>query len=171
LDWRFLIGGVWMSSFRRVEMQHAGPSAIGILIPLGQPTVVVIRPRAVPWDLRPARWNGDSATPPVMCQFDRDEAAVVARQFIADLENSVAAGRDPIEICRSLAGREFQVWVRIGDLLWIAGQRVQGQAYRPAVFASEAEALAVGKALLPYLWPAAAGQQYYFNTQLFSSTV
>lgn len=158
-----------MPAFRRVEMHQAGPGALGILVPPGQPTVVVIRPRALPWDLRPARWNGDSATPPVLCQFERDEAAMAARQLIAGLEKAVADRRDPVEICRSATRPAFQVWVRTEDLLWIAGPRVEGQPYRPAVFASEAEAIAAAESLLPFLWPAAdAGQEYYFNTQLFT---
>ena len=49
--------------------------------------------------------------------------------------------------------------------------RAEGWPYQPAVFGSEAEAVAVGEALLPYVWPTPdAGQEYYFNTQLFSSS-
>ena len=97
---------------------------------------------------------------------------MTARQFIAGLEKAVADRRDPIEICRSTTRPAFQVWVRTADLLWIVGSRAEGRPYQPTVFGSEAEAVAVAETLLPYVWPAAdAGLEYYFNTQLFSSSV
>src|SRR5262245_63950954 len=40
-----------MGSFRRVEAEQAGPAALGILIPPSRRTFVILRPRALPWDL------------------------------------------------------------------------------------------------------------------------
>src|SRR5207302_3778230 len=40
-----------MCPLRRVEDAHAGPHAVGILVPPGRRTVVIVRPRALIWDL------------------------------------------------------------------------------------------------------------------------
>lgn len=158
-----------MPAFRRVESRQAGTCALGILIPPGPRAAIVVRPRAIPWDLRPATWNGVGSAAPTLCDFARAEAPGVARRFLAGLEWAVRAGRDPLEICQNEAGTAFQVWIKSADLIWIAGRREEGQPFRPEVFATEAEAVALGQLLLPFLWPAGdAEQEYYFNTQLFS---
>ena len=63
-----------MSAFRRVEAQHAGGNALGILVPPGARTVVILRARSLGWDLLPAAWNGNPASAPVFSVFGRDEA-------------------------------------------------------------------------------------------------
>jgi hypothetical protein len=56
-----------MSAFRRVESASRS-GAIGILVPPGQPTVVVIRRR---FDVGPStRALDGEGTPPVLCQFE-----------------------------------------------------------------------------------------------------
>jgi hypothetical protein len=49
-----------MCPLRRVEDHRAGPSALGILVPPGRRTFLVLRPRALSWDLlllRPGSMN------------------------------------------------------------------------------------------------------------------
>src|SRR5437016_1359250 len=101
-----------MPAFRRVDPQRAGPTALGILVPLGSKTLVILRPRGLEWDLLPARWGGDARAAPVFCQFSREEAALVARRFQQCLEETVLAGKDPVETFGDPVGQEFQVWVR-----------------------------------------------------------
>src|SRR5438128_5730270 len=162
-------GSLAMAAFRRVEAQHAGPRALGILVPLGMRTVVIVRPRALGYDLLPAQWNGDPIVPPMLCDFERAEAAQVARRLQQALENAVAYGVNPVETLGDLRGGSFQVWVRAADLFWIPCRRAVEHRYEPVLFASYAEARAAGEELASVVWPAAnAEQEYYFNTQKFA---
>lgn len=157
------------AAFLRVDVRAAGAAALGILVPPGTRTLVVLRPRTLPWDLVPARWDGDAARPPSVCLFGRDEAAGVARRVQRALEHAVAGGVNPLQTIGDAQGRHFQVWLRTEEFVWLVCRRAPGQAYRPALFASLEEARAEAERLSPVLWPAAgAGQEYYFNTQNFS---
>jgi hypothetical protein len=152
--------------FRRVDANLAGPQALGILIPPGARTLVILRPRAVAWDLLPARWDGDAGHPPVFCTFARDEAAAVAKRLAIALEQAVAAGANPLQTLGD--GQRFQVWLRTDEFVWLVCRRAPGQAYQPALFASRAEAVAEAETLTPVFFPATdAMQEYYFNTQRF----
>src|SRR5437867_4184696 len=104
--------------FTRVEPQHAGPSALGILVPPGTKTPVIVRPRALDWDLLPARWDGDGKHPPEFSLFTRDEAANVARQLIKSLEASAERGVNPLGSFGDMQGGRLQIWLRTDDLVW-----------------------------------------------------
>jgi hypothetical protein len=158
-----------MPAFRRVDAQRAGAMSLGILVPPGGKTLVIMRPRGLEWDLLPARWGGDAAQPPVFCQFDRDEAALVARRLPQCLEEAVLVGKNPVETFGKSGGQEFQVWVRTGDYVWIVCRRLPGASYVPLLFASHEEARNAARRINPFFHPAAdADQEYYFNTQNFS---
>jgi hypothetical protein len=158
-----------MSAFRRVDAGKAGLSALGILVPPGEQTTVIVRPRPLLWDLLPAHWNGDSAAPPSFCRFGREEAAAVARRLLAALETCVAAGCNPIESFGDATGRHLQIWLRTTEFFWIVCGRVPGQAYSPVAFASRTEVEQAAQQLVPFVWPGpGAGQEIYFNTQLFA---
>lgn len=157
-----------MAAFRRVEPQHAGPRALGILVPPGERTLVILRPRSLDWDLLPARWDGDPQAAPVMCSFGREEAAHLARQVHQALEDAVAAGSNPVETLGDRAERSFQLLVRAAGWFWIACRRASGSAYQPMTFASRAEARRAGELLAQIVWPGPdETQEYYFNTQRF----
>jgi hypothetical protein len=160
-----------VSPFRRVEARSAGAQALGILVPPGRQALVILRPRAVPWDLLPARWDGDSARPPVFCLFNRDSAAGVARRLQQALEHGVDSGINPVQTIGDAAGQHFQVWVRTDEYVWLVCRRAPGQAYQPALFASQEEAAREAERLTPIFWPAPdAQQEYYFNTQQFHAS-
>jgi|SRR5579864_5250808 len=150
-----------MSAFRRVEGHRAGPMALGILVPPGQQTLVILRPRALEWDLLPIRVEG---MPSGFCQFGRDEAAVVARKvqraFEASAANSAQVVANP--------GGGFLVWVPAVELMWTVCSRIPGRPYAPLVFSSQDDAQIAVNRIAPYFWPAIdAEQEYYFNTQNF----
>ena len=152
---------------RRVDSRQASGAAVGILVPPGARTFVVVRPRGMTWDLLPVRWDGDPAMPPAFASFGREEAAVVARRLAKSLEDRDLAGVCPLETL----GREasFQVWLREGELNWLLCERIPGQAYRPLVFATLAAAQAAATQLQPLVHPGPNRiQDYYFNTQNFS---
>jgi hypothetical protein len=158
-----------MAMFHRVEPQHAGLTALGVLVPQGAKTLVIVRPRALEWDLLPARWDGDSEHAPEFCAFGRDEAAGAARRLVQALEAAVAQGINPLQTCGAAAGTSFQIWVRTDEFVWIACRRTPGQAYQPAIFATLEEATHAAEKISAVVWPAAdVKQEYYFNTQNFS---
>jgi hypothetical protein len=158
-----------MPAYRRVDAQRAGTAALGILVPHGARTVVILRPRGLEWDLLPAHWTGAACAAPVFCQFEREEAALIARRVAQALEETARAARDPVETFGNPLGQEFQVWVRAGEYVWIVCRRVPGQAYAPVVFASSEEAENAGRCLAPFFHPGPeAAQEYYFNTQNFT---
>jgi hypothetical protein len=154
--------------FQRVQQQAAGPNAIGILLPPGQRTTVIVRPRALTWDLIPIRIeNGVRSR---ICEFGRDEAAGVARGLQRDLENAVRLERDPLVLLSSPAGACFQVGVQAAGFCWIVCPRTPGLPYAPVDFPSQAEAEKAARRLGVFLHPSAdARQQIYFNTQHFST--
>jgi hypothetical protein len=157
-----------MPAFVKVEARRAGGRALGILVPPGSPTLVVARPRSLPWDLLPARWDGESGHAPTFCAFGRDEAAGVARRFQKALDDAVARAINPVQTLGD--GEHFQVWVRTEEFVWIVCARTPGQPYRPAVFATLEDAAREAESLSPVFWPAKeSGQEFYFNTQNFTA--
>ncbi|MBI3410720.1 MAG: hypothetical protein HY040_20475 [Planctomycetes bacterium] len=155
--------------FCRVEPERAGPGALGILVPPGQKTLVILRPRAHAWDLLPARWDGDPEVPPVFCTFERDEAAHVARRLLHLLEEHVERGFSPVHTVGDSQSRRFQVWLRTEELIWIACRRTPGKAYQPVLFETQEEARSAAELEEAVVWPGAdALQEYYFNTQKFA---
>jgi len=158
-----------MAAFRRVEPHQAGPRALGILVPPAARTVVIVRAQSLPWDLLPARWDGNPEIAPAFCDFQRDEAAQLARRFLQALEAAAAAGENPVETLGDSRGQAFQVWVRAADCFWIPCWRAAHRLYQPLLVASREEARQAGEALSRVVWPAAhAEQEYYVNTQMFA---
>jgi hypothetical protein len=153
-----------MPPFRRVEDRRAGPTALGILVPPGGRTLVILRPRALEWDLLPLHEGG-----PAFCEFGRDEAAGVARRVQRALEQGAANSAGAVCAVARPDGEGYHVQIAAGEWTWIVCRRVPGQPYRAAVFATLEVADAAAAGVAPYLCPAAdAAQEYYFNTQHFS---
>lgn len=159
-----------MPGFRRVDMKQAGASAMGILVPPGARTLVIVRPRSLPWDLLPAFWDGDGTHAPAFCVFGRDEAVRVAKAFLFALESAVRANCNPVQ---TLGADEcFQMWIRTEAHVWIACHRSPGESYRPAKFASQADATVAAESLTRVVWPSQdVFQDYYFNTQQLDTSV
>lgn len=151
-----------ISCFSRVDAAAAGPEALGILIPPGKRTLIIVRPKALPWDLLPARWDGDPRHAPAFCDFTRDEAPAIARRLVETLEQAVAKQTNLLESFGD--GRCYQIWLRAADLFWIVCTRSVGDVYRPAVLTTQEEAAAAGAELTRYLFPSEP-QEIYFNTQ------
>lgn len=130
---------------------------------------MIVRPRALAFDLLPARWDGDTSRAPEFCGFTRDEAAGVARRFIEALEAAVAVGVNPVQTFGDAQQACLQIWLRTDELVWIVCPRTPGQSYRPAVYGTPQVATDEAERLAAFVWPAAdATQEYYFNTQGFS---
>jgi hypothetical protein len=146
-----------MSAFRRVEGEQAGPRALGILVPPGRRTFVILRPRALPWDLLLLRDAAGTA----FRELAHDEASAAAQALYRALREGAAA----IEAVPGAAGCRLRA--TLGPLPLLACPREPGKPYRPLV-CPEPDARAAAAALAAILCPAeGAEQELYFNTRFF----
>jgi hypothetical protein len=161
-------GGKAMSPLRRVFAERAGPSALGILVPPGRRTVVILRPRALAWDLLLARPSEQSATGAAFGEMDREGAAAAADAVCRALEDWAGGGAGSVELLPARQGGHH-VWAALGAFAFVACPRQPGQPYRPAAFADGDDARAAATAIAAVLCPPAGAQQeVYFNTHKFS---
>ena len=89
-----------MSAFRCVEARDAGPTALGVLAPPGRRTHLILRPRALPWDLVLLQPGHSS----VFHELDRDEATAAGAEIARALEEWAAGGSGPRRNGRRAAG-------------------------------------------------------------------
>lgn len=153
--------------FRKVDARFAGSTALGILVPMGAKTLVVLRPRSLPWDFVPTLCDaatGATAFP----LFSREQAAIEARRVLKSLEASALAAASPVETACDTAETCFQVRIRTDAFVWLACHRAPGQSFRPIVFTCRAEAEAAAKQTEAIFFPTSDEvQDIYFNTQNF----
>jgi hypothetical protein len=157
-----------MPSFRRVEGPEAGPNAVGILVPPGHRTLVILRPRALDVDLV---LTGSRADSPGVFRF-REIAAIegnlMARQIVRALEEWAQGGPGIIEVVPLAEPRGWRIHIEIGSWNWAVCPRVPGQPYRAMTFTAEDEARALADRLAEVLCPSReGGQELYLNSQEF----
>jgi hypothetical protein len=154
-----------MCALRRVDADRAGPAALGILVPPGRRTVLILRPRALAFDLVALRQPEGST----FRELAPDEAAGAARELWQGLEGwsrGNAAGR--ILVTGVLGADGFDLRVRVGGQTLLACPRLPGQPYAPLLFCGADSARAVADRLRAVLCPApGAEQEVYLNTRHF----
>jgi hypothetical protein len=138
-----------MGTFRRVEADRAGPCALGILVPPGKRTFVILRPRALPWDAVLCR-SADDLT---FAQLSHDEASAAAQGLFRAL-------RDQEEIVFGTAGT---LHILVGPFALALCPRDPGQPYTPL---SPADAPDAAERLTAVLSPQGE-QEVYFNVRFF----
>jgi hypothetical protein len=154
-----------MPAFRRVEGAQAGPDALGVLVPPGRRTVVIVRPRGLAWDLLPLRAEETARSP--FQEVGVGQAANLARELRQVFEEQ-APQPVRVEPLPAPGGEGYEVRATLGSCSWVACPRTPGQAYQPAVFATLDEALQAADSLLAVLRPGNADQELYFNTHHFA---
>jgi hypothetical protein len=154
-----------MSPFRRVEGGQAGPNALGILLPPGRRTVVVVRPRGLDWDLLPLNPNENGG--PRFWEAARIEAQDVAQRLYRALEAS-ASDDDGVRVDAIAASNGYEVRVAVGSFVLLVCGRIPGRPYEPHLFANVSEALTAVDQIRACLNPAAAVQEVYLNTRNFA---
>ncbi len=154
-----------MCPLRRVTDTEAGPDAVGMLLPPGRLTFLIIRPRALSSDLLLVQSATDSAFRPM----SRDEATIVTQKVYRALERWLDQGdgqADPVPMPGNSA---FHLQVRIGGFYFLACPRRPGQPYQPQSFADHAAAHASAQELVRALCPSAAVErEIYFNIRHFT---
>jgi hypothetical protein len=155
-------------SLRRVEANRAGPAALGILLPPGPRTVLILRPRPVPWDLLLVRGGaGDEAGTPFL-HLEPEEGRAMAEGLLRALQRWAAGGPGTVEVAYAPDGAGYWVQAEVGAFPLIACERRPGQPYRPAAFAAAEEAAKAAVAIAAALRPAAGcGLEVYLNTRHF----
>ncbi len=155
-----------MSSLRRVDARDAGSNAVGILLPPGTRTVLIVRPRSAPWDMLLVRSGegGERGTP--FLHLEREEAEAMAEGLCRALGRWVAGGPGTIDAAAAPDDAGFWVQAEIGAFPLIVCPRRPGQAYRPAAFATVAEAETTARALTAVLCPASE-LEVYCNSRHF----
>jgi hypothetical protein len=151
-----------MCPLRRVEDRRAGPAALGILAPPGRRTFLILRPRALSWDLLLLRDDGAA-----FAELSREQAQASAHCLLGALEDE--ADGDPFEAA-FLPGGGCWLRVRVRSYRFVVCARAPGQAYRPLAFADAAAAEAAAERLAPLLFPpAGAEQEVYLNAHHFAT--
>jgi hypothetical protein len=150
-----------MGSFRRVEGEQAGPTALGILVPPGRRTFVILRPRGLPWDLLLCRDAEELA----FRDLAHDEASAAAQALYKGLREWTEGGPGAVEVVAGCEGCRLRV--RVGPLVLVACLRRPGQPYA-ALLCPEPDARAAAGRLAAVLCPpGSAEQEVYFNTRFF----
>jgi len=150
-----------MGVLRRVTDRRAGPAALGILVPPGPRTFLILRPRSLAFDFLLVGHDGAFRD---MAHHEADAAASELGRALDEL-----AGRGPGAIEGVAApGGGWWLRLRLGAFALLACPRDPGQPYRPAVFADPAAAQLAAVPLAAVLCPpAGVEQELYFNTRHF----
>ena len=140
-----------MGVFRRVEAEQAGPTALGILIPPARRTFVILRPRAMAFDLLLCRGADD----PTFNALTHDEASAAAQLLYRGLRDGLAR-----------VEAQSHLLAHVGPLSFVACSRVEGQPYTPMEL-DLAEAETLVSRLRDFLCPPGE-QEVYFNTRFLA---
>lgn len=158
-----------MSRFRRVEGEQAGPNALGVLVPPGRRSTIILRPRGLNWDLLPVHWNEQGEPGTAIQELLPDQAAQVAQKLVRNLEEGKTVDAQQVVAEAVTAGDGFLVRAEVSALPLIVCQRNPGQPYKPTVFLTLDEAQQVVCQIAAVLFPAAgANQELYVNNRNFA---
>jgi hypothetical protein len=155
-----------MSALRRIDGSSAGPAALGILLPPGRRTLLVLRPRSLPVDLLLLR-DADATE---FRDMSRVEGERTGRAFLDMLGEWLAGGPGSVEAVALDGGAGHVVRAVIGSLPFVACARAPGRPYQPEVLtdADSADILAarLAAALRP---PPGRELEVYVNLRHFGS--
>ena len=75
-----------MPTFVLVDGERAGPAALGVLAPPAARTLLILRPRALPWDLVLVALGPESADPGPFLEVPHERAAPLVARLRETLE-------------------------------------------------------------------------------------
>lgn len=154
-----------MCPLRHVEGHRAGPSALGILVPPGRRTFLIVRPRTLSWDLLLLRRSSMSA----FQDLAREEAGRAAHELFQALRHWSEDASGHVEEVACPDGRGFWVRVRVGAFALLVCARQPGKPYLPLTFADKDTALSAAEQVRRVLRPPAhIDQEVYLNTLHFA---
>ncbi len=149
-----------MCPMRQVQSDRAGPAALGILVPPGARTFLILRPRALAFDLVLLRPDE-----PAFHDLAPEEGQNAARQLVRAL---VDRSDNRIETPTGPGSSGWRLRLTIGPFTLLACPREPGRPYRPLTLPDAATADAAAAALALLLAPADdVVQEVYTNTRYF----
>ncbi|GIW81123.1 MAG: hypothetical protein KatS3mg105_2930 [Gemmatales bacterium] len=152
-----------MTPIRQVEGSKASERALGILIPPGQRTIVLLRPRALEYDLLPV--NQDNSHGTFFWEIPQGRASAIADEMVQALTEHL----QDVRIVPIADGDGYQLRMSLGHFVFVVCPRIAGQPYRPLALPTVAEAEKVSNrirdALVP---PSGADLEWYLNSRHFS---
>jgi hypothetical protein len=158
-----------MSQFRRVADDQAGPAALGVLVPPGRRTTIVLRPRALNWDLLPVRWNEQGEPGTAIQELSRERAGQVAEKLVRNLEAGTAGDALQVSVVSAAPHEGFWVRAEVSSLPMIVCRRNPGQPYRPSAFLTHDEAAEAAHQVAAVVFPTnGTDQELYFNNRNFA---
>lgn len=158
-----------MPAFRQVNGGQAGPQALGILVPPGRRTLVIMRPRALECDLLLVHPGKSSDRGLAFWEAARHEAAGLAQRLHRALQNAASAEGIRVEALASPAGEGYRVLASVGPFTLIACPRRPGQAYQPLELGTVQEAQHEAGRIAAVLCPeGGAEREIYLNTRNFT---
>lgn len=158
-----------MSRFRRVEGEQAGPNALGVLVPPGRRTTIILRPRALDWDLLPVHWDDRGEPGTTIQELISDQAAQIAQRLVRNLEESKAGDASYVIAAPAAPGDGFWVRAEVSALPMIVCRRNPGEPYQANAFPTLDAAESVARQVAAVLFPeAGANQELYVNRRNFA---
>jgi hypothetical protein len=158
-----------MAAFRRVNGEQAGPAALGILLPPGRRTLLIVRPRALAWDLLVVRSDRRTGPTTTFRDFGREEAEAAGEGLLQALELWAGGGPGLVEAVPTEAAEGYHVRAAVGVFPLLVCPREPGRPYRPGVFIGRTEATAAAATVAAVLHPGREGEQeVYLNARHFS---
>src|SRR5262249_30949356 len=156
-----------MSAFRLMAAAEAGPNALGLLTPPGRRTLLIVRPRALPWDLLVVQSRRTGPTTEFR-DFSRDEAAAAGEGLLAALQRW-AGGESTCRVEVFTAPDGFLPRAQTAVFPRLPSPRRAGQPSQPLILDHLADAEAAADQLRAVLHPGPeAEQEVYFNDRHFS---
>jgi hypothetical protein len=153
-----------MCPLRRVEGPRAGPSALGILVPPGRRTFLILRPRALLWDLLLLAPGSGSA----FREVPHAEADRLAHEMFQALQHWSEGASGHVEEVACPDGGGFWVRVCVGPFALLACGRQPGRPYQPLTFPDADTALSAAARMRDILRPPdKIDQEVYLNTLHF----
>jgi hypothetical protein len=157
-----------MAAFRFVNDDQAGPRALGLLVPPGRRTLVIVRPRALDWDLLIVQRHRRTGPTTTFRDFGRAEAAAAVEGLCLALQQWAAGGPGRLEAVPPPGGGGYLVRGEVGIFPLLVCPRRPGLPYTPLICPDREAAEETVTALTGVLCPDAdAEQELYFNTRHF----
>jgi hypothetical protein len=159
-----------MCALRRVPDALAGSRAVGILLPPGPRTVLIVRPRALDWDLLLLAPHEHRTRLLPFRELTQTEGIQAAQELFQAL-SGWSCGKVPgsVEAVSAPDGSTHQVQAEIGSFNLIVCKRQPGQPYAPNEFSSPEDAWALADILSAKLRATGSiEQEVYLNTRHFA---
>jgi hypothetical protein len=156
-----------MCALRLVAGDKAGPNAVGILVPPSRRTVLIVRPRSLPFDLLVLAAPGGSA----FREFEHEQAGRAAEALLDALgewSGSCPGRVDCTPAPNGLEAHGFHVRASVGPFHLLACERQPGKPYAAHRFEDVGEARdAADRIEALFSPPPGSQQEIYLNTRHF----